>query len=361
MKVFVSSVRRGLEEERDALPSLIAALGHEALRFEDFTAQAVPSREACVRGVGESDVYVLLLGPHYGHVFPETRQSATHDEFVAARMKGIPVLVFRKTGVEFEPEQEEFARHVGDYATGRFYAPFGSAAHLLTEVARALREVAAAPAALTYEHLAAPVHVEWLERREPALELHVVPLAATRHPARVMRDMADVLVTALRRSGVVPMSAGVTPIESADAVTVEVPDAPRRWDDVTEGRLAGVRVSASGQASVWHSLPRDTLGPILDPDHLRGQVATALRFVGLLGVLPGDRFAIGIGLAERSMVTEGRFTGIARSSATLGMARNGSLRIAPDESVSAAAFDRGADDVAAGLVTTLLTEFRRTQ
>ena len=121
MKVFISSVRHGLEAERDSLSGLIMALGHEPLRFEDFGAQAMPSREACLRGVDGSDVYLLLLGPNYGHVFPETGQSATHDEWVAAVAKGIPKLVFRKAGVEFEPEQQEFTKVVADYGHGVFY------------------------------------------------------------------------------------------------------------------------------------------------------------------------------------------------------------------------------------------------
>jgi hypothetical protein len=79
------------------------ALGHQPVRFEEFSAQPYPSREACLRAVHESDVYLLLLGPHYGHVFPETGQSATHDEFVAAQAKGIPRIVLKKTGVGFEP------------------------------------------------------------------------------------------------------------------------------------------------------------------------------------------------------------------------------------------------------------------
>ena len=35
--VFLSSVRRGLEQERDNLPALIQAIGHECKRFEDYT------------------------------------------------------------------------------------------------------------------------------------------------------------------------------------------------------------------------------------------------------------------------------------------------------------------------------------
>ena len=42
MRIFVSSVRVGLEQERDSLRGLILALGHEPVLFEDFTAQPVP-------------------------------------------------------------------------------------------------------------------------------------------------------------------------------------------------------------------------------------------------------------------------------------------------------------------------------
>jgi hypothetical protein len=73
VKIFISSVRSGLELERDALPGLIRALGHEPVRFEDFSAQAVPSRQARIEAVESSDAYLLLLGPHYGTTFPETR------------------------------------------------------------------------------------------------------------------------------------------------------------------------------------------------------------------------------------------------------------------------------------------------
>jgi hypothetical protein len=69
VKVFISSVRTGLEEERDALPGLIAALGHEATRFEDYTAMNLPSRQACLAGVEDADVYLLLLGEHYGSAY----------------------------------------------------------------------------------------------------------------------------------------------------------------------------------------------------------------------------------------------------------------------------------------------------
>ncbi len=106
MRVFISSVARGLEDKRRALPGLIRALGHVPVMFEDFGGQVDPSREACLDGVAGSDVYLSLLGPHYGYRFPETGQSATHDELVEARRKGIDTVVFRKDGVEPDPDPD---------------------------------------------------------------------------------------------------------------------------------------------------------------------------------------------------------------------------------------------------------------
>jgi hypothetical protein len=78
--VFLSSVRRGLEQERDNLPPLIQAIGHECKRFEDYTAQPVPSRQACVRGVDQADVYLLVLGGRYGEPVFDSRLAPTEEE-----------------------------------------------------------------------------------------------------------------------------------------------------------------------------------------------------------------------------------------------------------------------------------------
>ncbi len=104
-KVFISSVRQGLEDERDALPPLIRAIGHVPRRFEDFTAQPVASREACLQGVEEADIYLLLLGQQYGEPIFDSGLSPTEEEWVVARRRGIPILVFRKRDVDMEEAQ----------------------------------------------------------------------------------------------------------------------------------------------------------------------------------------------------------------------------------------------------------------
>lgn len=133
MRVFISSVRRGLEEERDALPGLISAIGHMPVRFEDFTAQTVPSREACLAGVKSSDVYLLLAGPHYGHVFEDTGQSATRDEWMAATAAGMPRLVYRESGIQLDSDQAAFVAGIKDYGAGAFRDVYSSTAEWQTK------------------------------------------------------------------------------------------------------------------------------------------------------------------------------------------------------------------------------------
>ncbi|MFD0456174.1 DUF4062 domain-containing protein [Streptomyces violaceoruber] len=145
MRIFISSARKGLEEERDALDGLVRALGHTPVRFEDFSAQTTPSRETCLKALSTADACLFLLGPNYGHVFPETGQSATHDEWVAAQQAGMPRLVYRKLDVTFEPSQHEFVRVVEAYATGVFRDSFRTAADLLPKVAGKIRELESGP------------------------------------------------------------------------------------------------------------------------------------------------------------------------------------------------------------------------
>jgi hypothetical protein len=145
-----------------------------------------------------------------------------------------------------------------------------------------------------------------------------------------------------------------------DAVGVELPQPDSaRWNQPREGALGGVQLASSGQVSLWWSLPADGLGSILDPETLNRDVARGLRLIGALRLLPDSDCAIAIGLGgSPTSVSEGRVTGIARTSAGMRMPST-PVRVVPDEVVSAAAFDRGADEVARTLVQSLLEEFRR--
>jgi hypothetical protein len=369
MKVFISSVRVGLEQERDALPGLIRAIGHDPLRFEDFTALSMPSREACLRGVDAADVYLMLLGPHYGHVFPETGQSATHDEWMAAVSKGMPRIVFRKVGVPFDREQEEFIKQIGDYGTGLFYRTFETAVDLQAKVVEALRALASTPSDLTYEQLASPVPISWRSdwegyspnaQREASFVVHVAALGVPRLSARLMSELEARVVAALRRVNAVPPAAGLTPSSSADAVNIALTQPFRQGlREIHPGALTHVRATSAGQVALSWSLPGDGLGVILDSEDLAATTSRSLRLIGAMGLINADRVAVGIELADVMLASEGKLTDVPRSSTSFGFNNQQDVHVEPDESVSNSALDRGADEVAATLVRTLLAEFRR--
>lgn len=373
MRVFVSSVRRGLERERDALTGLIMAIGHEPLRFEDFGARAEPSREACLAGVASADVYLLILGPIYGHRFPETNQSPTHDEWVAATTKGMPRLVFRKVGVEFEEDQEEFARLVGSYSDGVFYDQFETPEELQTKVAAAVLRLANAPSPLAFEPLSQTPEInwrdEWIDRRlagthqSSFVELHVVPLEQGRIPTRVLKQASVQLINGLRQSGAVSAATGLEVSDGPEATVVEVSPRDGRdggWNQPRPGSLLGVRLSADGQISLWATLPSDGMGAILDLGNLTSQLTDMLRCIGVINVHAAGRFAVAIGIGGSTLlVSLGTVSGTSRTSASMGTGRGGPIRVFPDESVSESAFGAGAHEVARILATALVDEFRR--
>jgi hypothetical protein len=139
MKVFISSVIRGLETCRDAASRAARALRHEVKRAEDFSASAATPQQACLGGVRWADVVVLILGPRYGER-QASGLSPTHEEYREARER-CPVLVFIQQDAEFEPEQQEFVREVQDWSRGHFTVRFSNPEELRDEVTAALRDL----------------------------------------------------------------------------------------------------------------------------------------------------------------------------------------------------------------------------
>lgn len=373
MKVFISSVRQGLETERDALPALIRALGHEPLRFEDFTAQSVPSREACLRAVQSADVYLLLLGPYYGTRFPETGHSPTHEEYVAAQAKGIPRLVFRKTGVELEPYQAAFAEEIEKYGTGLFRKSFSDAVDLQAKVAATLRELPEASRVLQWLPLDGPVNVEWRSdwaRPRPIpqesgaiLEVHAIPLAGERRSVRQLRELADQLPGRLRSLGAV---LAATAIDSGSDATfawaspVQDERLGGGWNQVRPATLLGVRMSQSGQRSAWQRLAADRLGAVLDADDLAQRIAELLRLLGAVAPPGAGPYAIAAAIDSAGMINPGPVASLGqRTSAQMSVPYGRPLRAEPDEAVTPSALAEGAQEVGATLARSLLSLLAR--
>jgi len=82
----------GMEAERGAVKRAVERLGHAPIMAEDFGARSSSPQVACLGGVRESDLVILVLGSRYG-VPQAGGVSATHEEILEARNRK-PILVF---------------------------------------------------------------------------------------------------------------------------------------------------------------------------------------------------------------------------------------------------------------------------
>lgn len=123
MKVFISSLIAGFEEFRLAAVSAVSSLGHTPITAETFGAGTASPRLACLGGVREADLVVLILGANYGVVQPVSGISATHEEYREAKNRR-PVLAFVQEGVERDARQVAFVQEIQDWQSGLFRQGF---------------------------------------------------------------------------------------------------------------------------------------------------------------------------------------------------------------------------------------------
>jgi len=145
MRIFISSLISGFEQQRAAVRRAVTTLRHEAVMAEDFGAQPTSPQIACLRGLRESDMVILVLGEGYGFVPPGSALSATHQEYREAR-ETKPVLAFLQEGIGPGPEQAAFIAEVQAWEGGLFRGTFRHPDDLQDGVTRALHDVTLANA-----------------------------------------------------------------------------------------------------------------------------------------------------------------------------------------------------------------------
>lgn len=138
MKIFISSLIVGMEELRAAARDAVTTLRHDRIMAEDIGAQPRSPQVACLAGVRQSDLVLLILGNRYGTEQP-SGISATHEEYREAKGRK-PVIAFVQRGVEPDTRQEEFIREVQGWETGLFLGTFSTAKDLGTAIIRALHD-----------------------------------------------------------------------------------------------------------------------------------------------------------------------------------------------------------------------------
>lgn len=139
MKIFISSLISGFASQRQAAKSAVTTLRHEPVMAEDFGAQPNSPQVACLQGLRQSDLVVLVLGEAYGAVQPSSGLSATHEEYREARGTK-PVIAFVQQGVTPDDRQAEFIAEVQGWQGGLFRDGFDTAADLQSGIIRALHD-----------------------------------------------------------------------------------------------------------------------------------------------------------------------------------------------------------------------------
>ena len=138
-QAFISSVISGMEPYRDAAARAVRTLDHEPYMAEDYGALPDTPQRACLAGVRDADVVVLLLGERYGHR-QESGLSATHEEYREAKERR-PVLAFVQEGVEHETAQQDFVNEVRDWSSGQYTASFSTPEDLREAITRGLHQL----------------------------------------------------------------------------------------------------------------------------------------------------------------------------------------------------------------------------
>lgn len=362
MKVFISSVRRGLEAERDALPGLIAALGHDPKQFEKYIALPVPSRQACLDGVRDADVYVLVLGDIYGDLLADAGLAPTEEEFVAARARGIPILVFLKRGGAPDEKQEAFIARVAAYVDGRFRKGFMDVAELLIALAGSIRDLESRPATLTWTGLTAGVAVPWRDavstiRRTYGtdLETYLIPVgAAARLLAKVVAGLPDRLGRAGRDGGLFAQAEALTMYSGAD-------EAVASTQEDAHATSSGIRVGDDRSITIWEQLPSDGMSVIVEEQDLAQRIAKSLRLAGDLGLIDTDQVALAVGLRIGTMTTIGSAADLGRRTSAQPIGFGGGDKLAragARDSVPTAALASAASEIASELAKRLMFKVR---
>lgn len=136
--MFISSVVSGMGPIRSAAREAVTTLRHEPVMAEDFGARPHSPQVACLTGVRQSDLVVLILGEHYGAIQP-SGISATHEEYREAQDRK-PVIAFVQESANRDSQQAQFVREVQEWQGGLFRAGFKTVSQFKIELTRALHD-----------------------------------------------------------------------------------------------------------------------------------------------------------------------------------------------------------------------------
>ena len=289
MRVFISSVITGYEDFRNAVAAAVASLGHEVIRAEDFGALPSTPQQACLAGVRDADVVVLLVGARYGAIQP-SGQSATDEEYRDAR-ESKQVLVFVERAADRETRQESFLSDVRRWAGGHMTEGFDDAEGLRGAVTQQLHRLELSQQVGTAdpeEMQARAMQLVPSDDRHSYKDALVLALAggprqSILRPAMIESD--DLYEALLREASfgerrVLDTRHGTQRIVRGNALVLEQPDASVYLDE--EGSVRVVMTARDAESDGLSTLP------VIIHEEIEERLARALRYVDwVLGHVDG--------------------------------------------------------------------------
>ena len=144
VRVFVSSIIDGMENERSVAAAAIAESGADPVLFERFGGRDDDATQAYLSEVASSHVYVAILGKRYGRMLP-TRYSATHAEYLEAERCGLRISAWvDHDGKDRDGHQRAFIDEIRQFhVTGSYLSPAELASNLSSRLRRIATEESA--------------------------------------------------------------------------------------------------------------------------------------------------------------------------------------------------------------------------
>lgn len=92
LQVFISSTYEDLKVERQAAVETVLKAGHIPAGMELFTSNSETQLDTIKRWIDNSDIFLLILGPRYGSLEPNTGLSYTQLEYQYAKKTKKPIV-----------------------------------------------------------------------------------------------------------------------------------------------------------------------------------------------------------------------------------------------------------------------------
>jgi len=109
MRLFISSPQIGLKEVREGILKNESKLGITFSAMESFFSSPNTPKSECLEHLRKSDYVILLIGPEYGSIDPETGKSFTEVEYDEASQLGIGIFpyIYSKSVGEWQPQDKD--------------------------------------------------------------------------------------------------------------------------------------------------------------------------------------------------------------------------------------------------------------